>query len=441
VVGGGFAGMAAAVAVPRFSGPPPMTGPFNVAVVQFGQIDEMGNIVAWEQGPSLAEATFLSLTSKFDSLTDMKNLVQIRNYPTEAVSGRTPAERAQSAQLLAERLQAHLVVYGIFQRDREQSAFSPEFYASELTGAEELLGRHQLGAPVTAGRSRSGLGQALASAEIAEALRARTEVFSLLAVGLGYLMAGRPPTAAEYFEKAERMEGWQDSVGRDVLYLLLGSVYRARAEDGDRGRAFAAYQTALRLNAESARAYLGLGYLHYEEFLGSGCTDDAALDQALLQYQNAASARLRPGSDYMEARIRLELGNAYLVKAQLGRSDLFASARTELQWVIDAYERGNQRLEPVASYAYAGMGVIQERHIQDLGRAADLYQRALGTAGENDEIRELAEVQKDTVQPLRPTGRNDGRRDAGAVGPAPTVKPARHCRALGARRGSRNGRI
>jgi tetratricopeptide (TPR) repeat protein len=317
----------------------------------------------------------------------LTGIVQVRHQGIGRVNGRTSEERASAASRLAEQNRAQSVAYGNLERRGTQVSFAPEFYVTELEGAEELVGTTRLGTPLFADARREGLGYSLV---LSDTLTARTEALTFFTIGLTYLGAGQPGSAITFFEQACNLEAWAESDGKEVAYLFLGSAYRRRGQGDDLQRARAAFQTAARLNPEYARAYIGLGNVYYDEFGNSDHSNPALLDLAITQYRRAQEATLKPEAAAVDARLRTNLGNAFLVKAQLGEEALFPIAVGEYEQVVADYERGRPGTRVLAAHAYLGLGMVAESWNEDNELAVAFYQHAITIAAGNGEVEKLA---------------------------------------------------
>lgn len=376
-----------AVATIRQSTPQAMTGILNFAIAEFGQVNERGEVVPWDNGSRLSQSLYQRLEREFQGSSALTGIAQVRHQGVGLVKGRTPAERTAAAAKIAEQLKAHLVIYGNLERQGDQVLFAPEFYVSGLDGAEELVGPSRLGTPVYAGAQGESLGYALI---LSDKLKARSEALTHFTVGLTYLLAGLPHNAVPFFEEARSVEPWPESEGKEVVHLFLGTAYRSRGQEGDLDRALASYAAAARLNPEYARAYVGLGTVYYEAFRRTDHSDPALLDLAIAQYERASAATIKPETAAVDARLRVNLGNAFVVKAQLGEPHLYARAAEEYQRVIEEYERGRPRVQLLAAYAYLGLGIVYEQSSDDVIRAAESYRKAVSAAAGNREIEQLA---------------------------------------------------
>ena len=73
------------------------------------------------------------------------------------VKGETPEERRADAAELAERIHAHVLIYGVVVTDEDnQSHVIPEFFVNHrsFSDASEITGEHELGMPVKVSEER-----------------------------------------------------------------------------------------------------------------------------------------------------------------------------------------------------------------------------------------------------------------------------------------------
>ncbi len=377
-------------------GPGPMTGLFNIAVADFGQLDERGHVKPWDDGARLSTSLADKLRDELALIPDFNGITQVRHEGIGPVQGSDADGRREAARQLAEeKLKANLVIYGNLEKRGDANVFVPEFYVTEIKNAEELVGPSDLGAPITV--TASGLGGGLT---LSGALGPRNTALVLFTVGLAYLSVDKPDSAVDYFEQAAQVKGWEDVDGKEVLYLFLGTAYAGRNKDGDLDRSRAAYDTAKNLNLEYARAYIGLGNLDYIEFDRSNPPDLNQLDRAIAHYVQAEQAKEKPAASFAEAKIHLSLGNAYVLKAQYGQTDWFEPAQNKYQQVVTEYEQRRPQLKTMAARAYFGLGVVYERWKQDYARAAEYYRKCIGAAEDDKGMRQLAETQLKAIEPL-----------------------------------------
>ena len=179
-----------------------------------------------------------------DGVPELKGRVQVRHERVGLIEGGTAELRTKAAESLAERLNAHLLIYGNLSR-QDSTSFIPEFFIAGMRGADEATG------PIP---WRDGLSLLPAASPI----ETRFQSVLFFVLGLASLSWEQYDDAIAYFTKAtalaERSRG-----GEEMFHLLLGSAYKARKYRGDLDFARRAYETSLDFNPEYGRAYLGLG--------------------------------------------------------------------------------------------------------------------------------------------------------------------------------------
>lgn len=386
--------------VPPIIGPGSMTGLFNIAVAHFGRINEQDQLVEWPEGDKLSQAIYEQIGNELKGIPSIAGVVQVRHQGVGLVRGLTREDRGASAKAIADRLNAHLVIYGNLKDQQDGTAFVPEFYINEVKGAEEILGSNQLGAPITSKVTFKDLGGSLI---LGDTLQARTHVLTLFTIGLAYLTTGEYNKAIERFDQASQVSGWQDGDGKEVVYLFLGTAYKSRNKAGDREQARADYQKAIDLNPEYARAYIGLGNIAYAEFSSSTTLDPAKLDEAWADYLKARNANFKPDSAHVEANLHVQIGNVYSLKAQTGNPEYYAKAEIEYGQVIAEFEKGEPELSELAAHAYSGMGVIELVYAKDYAKATNYFRKCLDNAGNDQELIDFAKEQLKKLDSPSPT--------------------------------------
>lgn len=387
----------AAILWPSLADPGPMSGLFNVAVAEFGQVDAGGTVTAWRDGARLSRSIAERLEHEFAAAPGLGGVVQVRHERVGVIAGRTPRERAEQARRRAAELGAHVLIYGNLDRSGDVARFVPQFYISEeaFANAAELVGDERLGLPVPLAGAR-GLGAEL---QVSDALKARTQALTLFAVGLAYYVGNDMDRARALFEEATAVEDWREPAGKEVMYLFLGSAYRLGTDPEGLDKARAAYEQVIRLNPDYARGYIGMGHVRYEEFVRDGAKSPALLNQAIAWYERASTAKVQPAQAYADVKIMISLANAYTIRGQLGGPGDFDAAAHAYKLVTEAYERGGEDLAAFASQAYFGQGVIAERRDRDTYRALELYRRARDLAAGDTALRSQAETKIASLEP------------------------------------------
>jgi CHAT domain len=357
-----------------------MTGDINIAVAEFGVLDQQGRAGGSQIALALAQSVYTRLDEELRVPTavggPLSFIFDVRSpSSTGPIAGANARERAQSAARLASVIHADVIVYGNL--DTGSTKFIPEFYVSDrsLLTAEELTGQYELGSPIDA--SADITRNAPARAELSNQLETRTRALAQFAIGLGYFVLDRYDDAQRYFQAAESTKDWDSHDGKEVLYLFLGSTDLVRQ---DWAGAQEQYTMALALNPEYARALIGLAEVQLNMSLQSECqpgtADVAGLKAAIQYYQRGQAAPIQPPLSDVPLKVALGLGRADLCLSQAGDADHWIAAASAFQQVIDAYTGGNQRIKELAARAYFGQAAIYE-HQQSDHQAEQAYQAGI----------------------------------------------------------------
>ncbi len=353
-----------------------MTGDINIAVAEFGLLDQQGHSSASPTALALAQSVYTRLDQELRTPNAMGGpisfIFDVRPpSSTGPITGTNARERAQSAARLASAINADVIVYGNL--DSGSTRFIPEFYISDrsLLTAEELAGQYELGSPIDAGADITR--NAPARAGLSNQLETRTRALAQFAIGLGYFVLDRYDDAGRYFQAAESAKDWDPRDGKEVLYLFLGSTDLVRQ---DWAGAQQQYTMALALNHEYARALIGLAEVQLNISLQSECqpgaADVAGLKAAIQYYQRGQSAPIQPALSDVPIKVALGLGRADLCLSQAGDVDRWAAAARTFQQVIDAYKSGNQRIKELAARAHFGLAEIYALQ-QNYSKAESAY--------------------------------------------------------------------
>jgi tetratricopeptide (TPR) repeat protein len=305
--------------------PAEMTGTFNVAVAEFGELDAGGDVRASETGRTLSSWLFRSLVREHADLPSGQvgdvwhdDLGWWRKrVPIGVVTGRTPDERQDAAAALARRLNAHMVVYGHLTTTAAGRVLVPQFYVERLRGeAEEITGSHRLGAEI---RLPEPFDPRDLHGPLNGELVLRARALLLFADGLAYAVAyGDHAEAYRRFVAAEaKLPGWR--LGREVLYLFQGREARQAHQLSDAEQAF---RKAIEAQPGYARAHIGMGNVHLER---AGCAapgsafDAAEWERASAAYGAALEVAPQASERRNVANAHLGLGAAYQCLAETRR--------------------------------------------------------------------------------------------------------------------------
>jgi tetratricopeptide (TPR) repeat protein len=347
--------------------PKAMTGEFNAAVAEFVVVDQDGSLVRSEDGQALADFLFQRLQIGLGEL-DLR--IPYALWPpayTGRVIGDTREERARAAEALAQRIGAHIIIYGVITQANDRSQFSPEFYVSYkgFEEGEEIAGQHELGAPL-----RVALPFEAAQFQGVEnpALSARVEALGYITIGLSYYATDDFERALEYFRRAEATEGWLQTAGKEVVYLLLGNASARLASKAKSINSLETpydyYDTALDINPAYARAKVGQASVLYLMAMGDptdqsfDTVDLHQLDEAAAAFEAALDLGNPPESASIETKVSFGLGQVDFVRALATGGDGIAQAEAEFKQVVQDYESGNERVAGLAGHAHARLGAI-----------------------------------------------------------------------------------
>jgi hypothetical protein len=371
--------------------PAKMTGEFNIAIAEFGEVDENGRIRASEAGEILSATIFNRIKKEMQNLPSGLTVQVWHNEVNPGVQlsylpGDTGEERAGAAMALAKKINADLVIYGNLRQHDQGSRFLPEFYVAELKDAGELLGAHTLGTEIPIRGSIDSLGGTI---RFNEEFSARANALTLFTIGLALEAAGYPDRALEKFRQAEAIEGWDDDEGKEILYLFIGReanfLWLEGEDRGDEVRA--AMQKALAINPAYGRAYIGLGNYHIrlseeqfaqiqalrrqeeainsEAMLRASSRFNQETNQAVRYYREALENLPAAGRDLVETKVHLALGGTHIRQADLlyltGEHDtaitLLNLAKAEYEEAYDNAEDDDYR-----HLALAQLGIARANH-------------------------------------------------------------------------------
>ncbi len=258
--------------------PTKMGGDTNIAVADFGLMNENGAIKRSDFGGTLSESVFNQLLDEYqlveaeggldgnvaiwhDSQTHEK-----KNVRFGVIRGDTPEARSSSAAKLAKRINADMIIYGHLTDQENPEGLVLEFYYASPTISSEpdaIVGNHRLGRAVPARLSLFNVDPTVAKAEARQPLADRTSAIFYLTLGLTQGLANNHEEALATFQRAESdLDGWKDDDGKAVLYYFMGrSALFARRHDV----AIDALEKALALNPTYVNALITLGAVYIDK--------------------------------------------------------------------------------------------------------------------------------------------------------------------------------
>ncbi len=367
-----------------------MTGDFNIAIADFGTLDNQGRPLNSADAHALAQSIYDQLHIELQSIEKSGFDIQLRP-PGQIgrLTGSTPAQRAATAAATAGRIRADVIVYGTLQTGAP-GEFVPEFFVSEnkLQGAEEFVGDYQLGSAIQLVGDISR--NPVARKDLRDQLLGRTGSLAEFVVALGYSALEQWQPAFDNFRTAEAGVGWPERDGKEVLYLFLGN---AAVKLGNLDSAKKFYDRALSINPEYSRARIGVAEVLLQRSRGTceaGSADAGGLTKSLAMFETARSARVQPLLADIATKIAYGEGRAYLCLSQALAADHWADAERSLRQVVDAFDKGNPRVRTMAAESHAGIGFLSLPAAGDaypvdrLHSAFDEYEKAIALFPQRD---------------------------------------------------------
>lgn len=370
--------------------PSQMTAGMNIAITDFGQMDAAGRIHRSTLGSTLSKSVFDKLNEEYQDVypeligKDGRSVeiwhdslgTDVKNVRLGLLTGESADERAAQAKELAEKINAHVVIYGYLLEEGNQNSLHLDFYyaGDTLRGEPDtIVGRHvlseMLSFPVALEQEPMAVQELLN-----DSLSSRARVLFWVTVALIFDVTDQQERALQTLQEAQRtLAGSNDREGQALLYYFIGrEAFWLRQYDV----AIAAHERALQLKPNYANAYLGLGVVHFDraqlfytpqpipaelaECVTSEHLDRAAqteeevmddIDQSLTYLQEAVE--IAPDSPWppIEYPARLALGNAYRLKGQAylldGKAELatpwFEKAQGEFALTERAFTAAKQQ--------------------------------------------------------------------------------------------------
>ncbi len=354
-----------------------MTGEWNVAVAGFSSLDtdlRRGDVV-------LISSVFSNrFSQEMESLGSDANLIVQVWAPQQvnrSITGNTTEKRAIEAEKIAREINADMLIYGTIQQVDGAYVLQPEFYirAENYYEADELIGQHRFGGPITIFATRDTLpSQVPLNIELAR----RSGILALVARGLSLYLVHSYDHALQLFTQANQSDLWSNPDGQEVVYLLQGNA-AIRNQQFELARL--AYEQTIQIEPGYGRGYLGLGNIAYMQALDASNqvvsrSDQGGLDQAITYFEQALQAAIQPPSANIPSKAAFGLGQVYMVKWFAGQ-DTRALAVEQFNLVLTNYGNGeNHHLQELASEAHGRLGVIY-RQEGDVNQALAEFQQAI----------------------------------------------------------------
>jgi tetratricopeptide (TPR) repeat protein len=278
-----------------------MGGAFNVAVAELAVTG-----AEQEVGLDISEAVYDQIVQDLSVQTDI-DIEVAEPGAVRILPGDTSEARAEAAAMLAERVEADVVVFGTVDMSEGLTDVAAEFFVSDrgLTGAEELAGVYPLDTIRLATTDPVAVRR-----RTADSLQPRILSLTQLVLGLSHYQLNEYSEAQTLFEDA--LASWPGSNGREVVLSLLGNVTGLQI-DLDAAEGY--FADALSLDPDYARARFGAAEVTYQRSRGPRCgtngePDVAGLEDAVAQFEEVIDLP-GPPLAYIPERARIEIGKIY----------------------------------------------------------------------------------------------------------------------------------
>lgn len=360
--------------------PTQIGGQFGIAVADFGEVDARNRVRATARGEVLSKWFFDNLFYEYENATDIAQGIKIwhddapniqKNINFGIIKGDSAEERRQSAARLAERIGAHMVIYGNLIPAADRQELVLEFYLSPQVPDETatLVGSHRLGKPITL-PAQLDIGDPSANLALGELLKMRTGPFFWLTVGLKQAILGRSAQALATFLQAERtLTNWREEDGKEILYFFIG---REELFLGHVENAIANLERALAIEPEYARARIALGSAYLKRARSLPPAERFApphdLETALEHYLAGLALAQQMEEPLVEQIAHLALAKSYRLFAETyyhlddpaEARRYFELTRQEAAAVVEPLAAANQHRLVAQAFEVEGAAYLQE---------------------------------------------------------------------------------
>jgi tetratricopeptide (TPR) repeat protein len=392
--------------------PARMDGFFNIALAQFDRTT--GNSKAatapFPNEAAVRNSVFQTLQGEVKDnanvllWTDGSEL-QAEHVTNGAVGGANPDERAQSAQAMAVRLSADMILYGQVEESSGEPRLQISFWlaSDQGSGLDDLRGNFQLGGLVPLATPLDPSTQ--------EEINSQASATAWIALGLTEARLGHSLESLEAFLEAEKYLPESDMVqffiGREYLFLVDREAVLEFAREPLEQQAELAFRKAIELNPNNIRAHTGLGSVYLkragrliqditpETAQASGSSAPASqvqesVEQAIRSYQHALNINDSVGSNgaLEDQVVRLALGKAYLLKGEinsvLGNSAqavaLFDQTIQTVQPTLPDFQSPGLKRYLAQAYDYLGQAYDWKANIywaeEDYAESVDAHEQS-----------------------------------------------------------------
>ena len=385
--------------------PREMSGIFNVAVAEFGEMDANGEIHSSKAGQQLSKYAVNYLR---DELKEDPNLIV---WPNESkLFTRTSVQLVQpdTAEKTASNIKADLLLYGYIDTRSNPPQLVLNFWIAPQNEYkfEDIQGNTQIGDPIrVVDPNDPGI-------SVQSELKSQSVAVAFIAMGLSQEQLGQSEDALDAFLKAEEAapgsEIVQFFIGREYLFL---AEFKPDQQEEIWQKAEDSFLKSIDFNDQYAKAYLGLGSVYIKqsaELLDTAKASSQAVDPQSLQLAEQGIAEyekvleLKPGlglGDADQDLAQLALGNAYQQKGAIlyyqqdydsalvafdTAAQILESVRKTFEASVvehESYRRYLVQSDEYLGTVYQGVGSAFGAK-QDYDQAFPVYQKSIDAFGQ-----------------------------------------------------------
>ncbi len=390
-------------AATRWGQPARMTGLFNIAVATFGEVNAAGQIKTTENGRRLSQWVYEALQTEYTKNDDLARLVNVQIWHgTPGLFGRTAEfdvlQGNDAPNQLAERVNAHLVIYGNINAQSTPPGLELKFFIAPQVRSEanSVIGSYIMGQPIPV-MLPFDANNPVGNLATGDSLNTRAAALSLLTIGLTYELAGKYQKALDLFQQATTtLSKLEPGNGQEIPYFFMGREALFLGEEQTAEQAF--QQALLASNQQSVRAQIGLGSVYLVRAqnllvtptlsLAQQQAAQAQLTQALTAYEQAVALAQQTGDPLMESIAQLAFASALRVQGQLyyqsnayeAANQAYDQAIALLTSLTDSLAAGQQARFLAQAYQSLGAAYVQQADIYRLQNKMAARQQRLEQA-------------------------------------------------------------
>ncbi len=257
---------------------------------------------------------------------------------------------------------------------------------------DEIIGSHPVGAAIPS-QLLASLSDPNVALSVNITINSWIKALSSFSIGVMYDLQGRPDLALPVFTQMKDQPGFDQQPGSEVIWFFIGREYLWQKQVD---QAQAAFEQALKIDRNYARARIGLGSVDTSRAQALAPADRLKtpdLQNALDEYQKALAAPVDTLGALIQPKAHLGLATALLLQGETNRqlSNLnaaqasFSQAEQTLSAILPVLTDAQQFRLMAQAYQALGNADFQLGQIQEVQgnrqSAKGLYQKASADYG------------------------------------------------------------